>query len=505
MKTIQRVVVLGGGSAGFLTAITLKRKLPNLQITLIRSQQIGIIGVGEGTTFTIPNYLHGYLGIDTRKFHAEVKPTYKLGIRFLWGQRPHFHYSFTNQLNARIEALPKANGYYCDSVFDYADVNSALMEHNRAFEVQQDGGPLIGTNVAYHLENKQFVDFLEQVANACGLDVRDDTLLEVSQDDSGVTGLRFQSGAELSADLYVDCSGFRSELLGKALGEPFIGFDSSLFCDRAVIGGWQRSTEPLKPYTTAETMNSGWAWQIEHDNWINRGYVYSSAFISDEEAEQEFRSKNPKVDNTRIVRFISGRYRNSWVKNVVAIGNASGFVEPLESTSLAIIVDHAATLVRTILDGDYQLRPSQIDIFNRYANNNWDCIRRFLALHYKFNRRFDTPFWQHCWEHTDICDAQELVEFYRANGPTILWSKLLIGGNDPFGWEGYLAMLVGQQVPYPNTHEPTPQESSIWQQYKTTLKSRAERAIDMAEAVRIIRSPQWGWRPDFYKQANQWR
>ncbi len=156
--------------------------------------------------------------------------------------------------------------------------------------------------------------------------------------------LRLESGRRETADLYLDASGFASVLLGKALGEPFVSYDKTLFCDRAVVGGWDRKDPEdmvIKPYTTCETMNCGWCWQIEHENRINRGYVYSSGFISDEEAEKEFRMKNPKVGPTRIVRFVSGRYRNVWVKNVVAVGNAGGFVEPLEATALGAMASNA--------------------------------------------------------------------------------------------------------------------------------------------------------------------
>ncbi len=501
---IRKILVLGGGSAGFLTAITLRIKFPDVQVTLLRSQQIGIIGVGEGTTFTIPIYLHGYLGIDPKRFHQEVKPTYKLGIRFLWGPRPHFHYSFTSQLNARLSNLPKPNGYYCDELFDFADQNSALMNRDLAFIKQEDGGPLIETNVAYHLENRQLVEFLEKAGRAAGVEILDDTFQQVEQDDHGVKALHLQSGQSLSADLYVDCSGFRSELLAGAMEEPFHSFASSLFCDRAVIGGWPRHEEPVKPYTTAETMNAGWAWQIEHDNIINRGYVYSSAFLSDDEAEQEFREKNPRVETTRIVKFISGRYRNTWVKNVVALGNASGFVEPLESTSLAVICDHAAALVKTINDSDREIRSSQVACYNRYSANNWDCIRRFLALHYKFNNRLDTPFWNHCRQETDLCDAQGIVDFYQANGPSLIWSQMLLETEDPFGWEGYLTMLVGQRVPYHRIHKPTPEEVQRWEHYKQVLAQRTSQSMNMQEAVQIIRSPHWNWKPDFYREASRW-
>jgi tryptophan halogenase len=501
---IQKVVVLGGGSAGFLAAITLKRRLPDLQVSVIRSPAIGIIGVGEGTTFTIPNYLHGYLGIDPGRFHAEVRPTYKLGIRFLWGSGPRFHYSFTNQVACRYAAMRKPNGYYCREEFDYADIAGALMAHDRVFERQANGGPLVLSNVAYHLENKQFVGFLEKCALASGIEIIDGTLQTVEQDERGLTALCLDGERTVPGDLFIDCSGFRSELIGKLLGEPFIDFSPSLFCDRAAVGGWQRTTEPLAPYTISETMDAGWSWQIEHETLINRGYVYSSSFISDDAAETEFRAKNPLVGETRVVRFVTGRRRNAWVKNVVAIGNAAGFVEPLEATSIAVICEHAATVTRMLVDCDCHITPSQIACFNEYSAEMWSAIRRFLALHYRFNSRLDTPFWQACRASVDICGAEQIVEYYRANGPSLLWSRQLLGIHDPFGWEGYLSMLVGQSVPYSREFDPTPAERQTWAGIQRTLARRAQEAMPQEEALAIIRSPAWTWKPGFYQEAATW-
>ena len=499
--TIRRILVLGGGSAGFLAAIALRRKL-SVDVTVIRSPKIGVIGVGEGTTFTVPNFLHGYLDIDAKRFHREVQPTYKLGIRFLWGPQERFHYSFTSQLDARYEQLPKANGFYCGDDFCYADLTGAMMAHDRVFTEQQDGGPLVGTNVAYHIENEQLVAFLEQAAVAAGIEIIDDTVSLVERDEQGIQALVLESGRRESADLYIDCSGFRSELISRTFGEPFLPFDSSLFCDRAVIGGWPRTNEPLKPYTTSETMDHGWAWQIEHDAFINRGYVYSSRFVSDEDAERELRAKNPLIGSTRTLGFVSGRYRNAWVHNAVALGNAAGFVEPLEATSLAIICDHVSVLIKTLADCNMQSRPSQITMFNRYNANNWDAVRRFLAIHYKFNTRLNTPFWQACRADTDLCDAAAIVEFYQENGPSLLWSKMLLGPNDPFGWEGYLAMLVGQRVPYRNRYVPSESERHEWRRIQDNLRTKALAAMPQEQALSIIRSDDWNWRPDFYRQAS---
>jgi tryptophan halogenase len=309
------------------------------------------------------------------------------------------------------------------------------------------------------------------------------------------------SGAAVKADLYVDCSGFRSELLGRALGEPLVSFKSSLFCDRAVVGGWDRTDEPIKPYTTAETMDAGWCWQIEHEHRINRGYVYSSSFLSDDEAEREFRAKNPKVGSTRIVKFVSGRRARSWVKNVVAIGNAAGFVEPLESTSLGVICFDSHALAESLADADLQVRPTQVRQYNLRTAVIWEVIREFLALHYKFNIRLPTPFWRACVEDTDLCGAEEFVAFYRENGPSTLWRNQLLDARNPFGFEGYLSMMIGMNVPYRKTYTPSEQERRIWNNIYQRMQAVASQAVTVPEALSYIRQPWWQWREDLYPQG----
>lgn len=503
-RPIQNVIVLGGGSAGYLAAITLKIRIPHLSVTIIHSKDIPIIGVGEGTTFTVPIFLHGYLGVDPAAFHRRVKPTYKLGIRFLWGERDHFHYSFTNQLDHRLRDLSKPNGFFSFNDFNYADLTGALMAHDRAFLKQDDGGPLVDTNVAYHIENRDFVEFLEQCAAEVGVITRDDAVEGVELGEAGVEKLQLRSGETATADLFVDASGFRSELIGKAFEEPFENFESSLFCDRAIAGGWEREEELIKPYTTAETMECGWAWQIEHDHLINRGYVYSSRFLSDELAEKEFRKKNPKVKQTRVINFETGYYRRNWIKNVVGIGNAAGFVEPLEATSLAIICDHMGKLVRALADSDLTIEDKAREYFNRYTERNWRAIRRFLAMHYKFNKRIDNDFWRACWNECDLAGAEEIVDYYQNCGPGVLWASEAMGPADPFGWEGYLVMLVGQKVPHQNQWQPSAEEKKKWSNFSQNLAKRASQGLTIAESTKIIRSDQWSWKKDFYAQAVRW-
>ena len=499
---INRIIVLGAGSAGFLAGITLARKLPGVKVVIIRSKDIGIIGVGEGTTVSVPNYIHGFLGVDPAEFHQVAKPTFKLGIRFLWGPHPYFNYTFSPQFDMQYKALSKPTGFYCRSDEDcrHAALNSALMSNDKAFIRLPDGAPGIRNDFAYHIENADFVACLEKYAARAGAEVVDDTVEGVEQDERGVVALRCRDTGRQQADLYVDCSGFVSYLLGKTLGEPFTSFRSSLFCDRAVVGGWARGAdEPIKPYTTAETMDAGWCWQIEHEHRINRGYVYGSAFISDGDAEAEFRRKNPKVEATRIVKFISGCYERTWVKNVVAIGNASGFVEPLESTSLAVICDECYSLALSILDADRNPGPAMAAAFNKATALTWRSIRQFLAVHYKFNTRLDTPFWHAARADTDLAGAEEFVEYYRENGPSAIWKGTLIRGRDVFGYEGWLAMMVGQAVPYRREFGPSDAERQTWQAIQMHNREQAQAGLTVRETLDVIRSPRWRARADFFR------
>jgi len=493
------VIVLGGGSAGFLAAITLKSKHPNLAVLVLRSPGLGIIGVGESTTPAIPTHLFDYLAFDPAKFHRIAQPTWKIGIRFLWGPRPFFDYTFSLQLDWKWNALPKMNGFFCEDDFTYVDVSSSLMSHDKIFPRQENGDPFISRDFAYHIENEKFVAFLEGEAVGLGVEVLDDTVAEVEQDDHGITALRMVSGRVHTADLYVDCSGFRSVLLGGALGEPYLSFKSTLFTDRAIHAGWERTDEPIKPYTTAETMDGGWCWQIDHEHTIQRGYVYCSAFISDEQAEREFRAKNSKIQSTRKVHFPPGRYRNSWVKNVVAVGNSSGFVEPLESTSLGVICGACRLLADILLESD--LRPNRTlrDHYNRAAERLWETIRYFLGIHYRFNTRLDTAFWRTCRAEVDLGTAQPLVEFYRENGPISFARLTVLDASDIFQMEGHLVLLLGQKVPHHGKYQPAAAELEIWNNIRAKNRKMALAAFTIPEALAAIRAPRWVWNPGFFR------
>jgi tryptophan halogenase len=491
---IQSILVLGGGSAGLLAALTLRARLPAMPIRVIYSKEIGIIGVGEGSTVDLPRHLHGFLGLDPARFHAEVRPTYKLGVHFKWGERGVFDYTFTTAVTDRLPGLSRPTGFYCWENFADLDVNSALMARGKAFERDATGRPIVPPTLAYHIENADFVAYLDRCARANRIELTEGKVVQVERGPAGVAALHLESGERVAAELFVDASGFRSELLGRTLEEPFRRFDDSLFCDRAIAGGWERTDEPLLPYTTAETMDAGWAWQIEHEAHVNRGYVFGSAFISDEEAEAEFRRRNPRVRQTRLVKFRTGHYARCWVDNVVAIGNSAGFVEPLEATALLVVCQEARFLALALAEANGDPQSTARDALNAVVARYWLEIRDFLAIHYKFNTVKSTPFWQHCAHATALHGAERIIRCYQENGPTRLFEmEILNPTTSLFHLEGFYTMLLGQKVPHRPVYTPSGEERLRWESHQLTHATVADRGMSLAEGLAHLRRPDWVW------------
>jgi len=497
----KKIVIVGGGSAGFLTALALTRKMPQARIDVIHSSKIPVIGVGESTTRALPPFLHNYLGIDPVDFHKEVKPTFKRGVRFLWGSRDQFQYTFTGQVDRFEDGLSMANGFYCAEQFNFSDVSGALMAYEKAFETHEDGYPIIKPNVAYHLKNEAFVKYLGKLVSRSSVNLIDDIVESVNQDDDGIQSLLLKSGKVVEGDLFFDCSGFRSLLLGGALGQPFIDFSSSLKCDRAWVGGWERDNEPMHAYTIAETMNNGWAWQIDHVASIDRGYVFASEYVTDEEAAREFQQKNPKLKSCRLIKYKTGRYEKGWEKNVIGLGNAFGFVEPLEATAIAFICAQLEQLIDLLLEDGIPATPLSQKRYNGFCQRLWDNGRRFLALHYKFNNRLNTPFWKACRAETDLAGGEKIIAHFQRRGPAPLWTSEPSMEDDYFGWEGYLVMMLGQQVPFYRQYEIPEKERDTWNAHMDRLKSKARKAISMSEAFSRIQKDGLKWDEQLFSEA----
>ncbi|HEY5242401.1 MAG TPA: tryptophan 7-halogenase [Polyangiaceae bacterium] len=446
-RSVTRVGVVGGGTAGYLTALALRRRHPSLEVTLIESSRIPIIGVGEATTPDLVEFLHGTLGIDELELYREVAPTWKLGIRFLWGAPGDhvFHHPFTGE--HLLEAIVHARDQ------DLQSLGAQLMKAARAPLLREPDGsltPLLSTTAyAYHLDNARFVAFLTRLAARRGVVQVDCVIDDVAVGPDGcVQHLRADDGRKLSFDLYVDATGFRSLLLQKTLGVAYRSYASSLLCDTAVFADVPRGGGGIAPFTLAETMNAGWCWNIPQVTDDHRGYVFASTHLSADQAEAEMRAKNPGMGEPRLVRFRSGRLEKCWAGNVVGLGNAYAFVEPLESTALHMLVHQIGLLLDAVGDETDTSRARMNDAVGAH----WDILRGFLALHYRFNRKLDTPFWKDCRARVDLAAGEAIVAAFGEGAPLVARPDRRRLEDDLFrtGFFGLLGVdnvLLGQGVP----------------------------------------------------------
>ena len=440
---VTSIGILGGGTAGYLSALALRKTHPQLKITLIESTKIPVIGVGEATTPLMPQFLHADLGLDIHEFFRTVQPTFKLGIQFQWGgaDQDHFNYPFGS--NQVLEA-PLYDGHIRN-----CSLQSMLMSANRLPVYKDADGnwkSRLGRETAYHLDNRRFVAYLKRQAERSGVQHLDTRIadVELTQDGEEVRALISEDGARYSFDFYLDCSGFRALLLNK-LGSPFVSYSDSLFTDSAIVASVP-NRGLIRPHTVAEAMSAGWCWNTPMREADHRGYVFCSAFQDAESAAREMRRLNPAMGEWRLIRFQAGRRQHFWKGNVAALGNAYGFVEPLESTALHLLIRQIGMLLRA-----FPLRKGErgmAAVLNRRSNDFWDYLRWFLAIHYRFNRKMDTPFWRHCRESADVSSHAELIESFRERGP-LSYDRTLSAFEYPdplWGAQGIDVLLLGQEV-----------------------------------------------------------
>jgi tryptophan halogenase len=486
--TCRSIGVIGGGTAGYLTALAIRKAHPELEVTLVESSSVPIIGVGEATTPLMPNFLHGLLGFEIQELFDEVKPTFKLGIRFEWGEPGDSYFNYPFGPSSLLEPYT-----YDKNITNYS-LYSMLMSAGALPLVEANHGQhhsFLKPYTAYHLDNVRFVGFLTKKAKERGVKCID-ALIDRAETCDGfdgcpeIAGIHLADGRRLQFDLYLDCTGFRSLLLEKTLQSKFISYEKSLFTDTAIVADVPHGGR-LKPYTLAETMDSGWCWNIPQVELDHRGYVFSSAFCKREEAIAEMRRKNPSMHEHRIVTFRSGRHEVFWQSNVIAIGNAYAFVEPLESTALHMII----TQIRLLLDVlPVRMNERGIPRFlNRKVAEHWDYIKWFLSLHYRFNRKLDTPFWRACREETDVSEHGELLSYFQERGPLSYhpsgpgFFKI----PDPlWGPSGIDVILLGQKVP---SRVPLPVGSEA--DWKERLKLRQEIVsvcLKQEQAIKVLES-----------------
>jgi tryptophan halogenase len=453
-------------------------------VVVIESSTLPIIGVGEATTTLMPPFLHHQLGLDVVELYREVRPTWKLGIKFDWGLPGDSFFTYPFGATDRDDPI---DAHFHDGDLRTQSLTSLLMAADRSPIVRDPSGEvrslLPETKLAYHLHNAPFVAYLARHAARRGIEHLDAVVEVVPAPDRGrVEMLRTTDGRELRFDLYVDAGGFSSPILGKALGSPFHSFASSLFCDTAIVADVPQKDGVIKPYTLAETMDHGWCWNIAVEGADHRGYVHASAFVSREQAEAEMRRKNPGMGDTWTVRFRSGRHQDFWKGNAVALGNAYGFVEPLESTALHMVIVELAYVIACLEEG------SGFDVAdaNRRVGAHWDFLRWFLALHYKFNRKLDTPFWRENREKVDVSGIAASIAHFREHGAWRGPEEVdFLVGDPAFGYSGVLTLLLGQKVDSPRA--PSRIAPEAWARRVAEQREVVARSLPQAEALALLR------------------
>ncbi len=502
----RRIAVVGGGTSGYLTALALRAKLPHIEVTLIESPTIPIIGVGEATTPGILSFLHQRLGIDVLDFYEQVQPTWKNGIRFEWGLPG--DYAFQAPFDWHLNNVGILGSMQWEGNINSMTLQSIFMERGvvPVFRIENKIVSLLHRiEYAYHLDNGRFVGYLTTLARARGVHLLPTTLKDatLAPDGETIEQLITEDGQKLSFDLYIDCSGFRSFLLGDKLKSPYVSFADTLFTDTALTFN-RPNHGNIKPYTTATTMNAGWCWNISLHGEDHHGYVFSSAYLDIEGAKREVASRFGEPEQFRVVKFRSGRHEEIWKGNVVAIGNAYGFVEPLESTGILMICMEIDALIDSFPTSkhDTHLR----NFMNQSMARRWDSLRWFLGVHYKFNRKLNTPFWQACRNEANIAGIEGLLELYRGGAPLNFRSWRIresIQATAPVFYciAGLDCILLGQQVPAHRFESAEPE--ATWRQRKANVIELTKYALNQSDALAALRQ-----RPELLQQAvdgpNSW-
>ena len=464
---IENIIIVGGGTAGWMAAAALSRLRTGspVAITLVESEAIGTVGVGEAT---IPPFLdfNRLLEIDEREMLTAVQGSFKLGIQFVnWGKQgdsyihPFGNYGYQMggvSFHHIWQKYRQAGDNRPIQVFNMETMAAHFGRFARTEDYQREDLPPV--NYAYHIDAGRYARFLRSYAEVRGVVRKEGKVIDVALNgESGfVSAITLDDGTTIAGDLFIDCSGFRGLLIEQALKTGYDDWSNFLPCDRAVALPCQREdgSGPL-PYTRATAHSAGWQWQVPLQHRNGNGHVYCSNFMGDDEAH------NILVNNIagkpgaepNFLRFVTGRRKKFWNKNVVALGLSAGFMEPLESTSIHLINTGINKLIAVLsLDGITQV---QEDSFNRLTGKEYDRIRDFLILHYNATSRDDSEFWNYCRTMRVPDSLTEKIELFRNNGQIFReedelftetsWAAVMMGQGIMMG--GHNAMVNGLAEP----------------------------------------------------------
>jgi len=447
---IDTVCIVGGGTAGWMTAAALSNKLQGLPVAihLVESEEIGTVGVGEATLPHIRAF-NNSLGIGEQELMQATEATFKLGIEFCdWGRIGDRYVHPFGDFGPVVNELPfyhywlRLRSLGDTSRLDEYSFPVMAAENDRFRHPSADISRIESTfGYAYQFDASLYAKFLRRYSEARGVKRTEGKV--IATDLNGETGfvdsIRLDNGDVIKADLFIDCSGFRGLLIEQALETGYDDWSKWLPCNRAIAVPTE-SRGPLGPFTRATARKSGWQWRIPLQHRVGNGHVYCSNFISDDEAEQVLLDNldAPRIADPRPLRFTTGRRRLSWNRNVVAIGLSGGFLEPLESTSIHLIQDGITELIQLFPDKAFQ--QSDIDEYNRRMALHYERVRDFLLLHYVATQRDDSEMWRYFRSMALPDSLQEKIDAWTTRGYII---KYEFGLFLPPSW---IAVMMGQNL-----------------------------------------------------------
>ena len=455
-RPLKKICIVGGGTAGWIAAATMAEHFKGrlVDIELVESDDIGTIGVGEST---VPPFLQmlARLGINEQEFIQETQASFKLGIRFEdWTRRGESYFHPFGAIGTQVDVSDfyqvwlKARMHgYARPLMDFAPAAVMAGQNRFMLPFKAQRTPVHSAAYAVHVDAKRVAQFLRRFAEARGV-VRTEGIVEdvVLRPDGFVQSFRLKSGKVVEADFFIDCSGFRALLIGKALGVGYTDWSHWLLCDRA-IAVQTENIGPTPPYTLAQAQDYGWRWRIPLQHRTGNGYVFSSRHLTDDEATATLMAQvegKPVVD-PMTVPFRTGVRERIWDRNVLSLGLAGGFIEPLESTAIHLIHRGVDFFFRLMPDIDCD--PALADEYNRRMKLDYEEIRDFVILHYALTRRDDTAFWR---EYRDMVlpeGLQHKLDVFRANGS-------IVEALDPlFHSDNWYAILDGMGV-RPRSYNP---------------------------------------------------
>ena len=451
---LKRIVIVGGGTAGWMAAAAFSKLLHGrYELRLVESDEIGIVGVGEATIPMIKHF-NASLGVDEDEFMRATQASFKLGIEFVnWGRQGHRYIHSFGPVGQDLGLVPFHHYWHrqfqrgrAEELGAYSVDTVAAWSQKFQRPVNAANTPLAAIAYAFHFDAGLYAQFLRRFGEARGVQRTEGKIMRVEQrpQDGYVEALVMENGERIEGDLFIDCSGFRGLLIEQTLHTGFDDWSHWLPCDRAWAVPCEKGSaaDSFTPYTRSTAHAAGWQWRIPLQHRTGNGHVFASRFMSEDEAAAILLANldAPALAEPRLLKFTTGRRRKMWNKNVVALGLASGFMEPLESTSIYLVQSGIARLLNFFPGADWSA--ADRDEYNRQAEREFELIRDFLILHYQATERDDSPFWRHCRDLPLPETLRARLALYRSNG------RLQRIQEDLFAESSWLQVLVGQgQMP----------------------------------------------------------